>query len=84
MITGYFYVYGSYLFLFLIAIYIGGCVSKLDVGEVYSFSSLYGLFLVINVPRWFAYNPIGIFKYSLYGVIYVIIMMNYHRASRKK
>lgn len=83
LITGYFYVYGSYLFIFLIAIYIGFCVSKLDVGEVYSFSSLYGLLLVTNVPRWFAYNPIGIFKYSLCGAIYITVMIYYHKAGRK-
>jgi len=72
LISGFFYVYGSYLGVILIALYLSYFLSNLGNSSKRIFVQLYILFLIITLPRWFAYNPIGIIKY-LYMVLPLFI-----------
>ncbi|WP_291587140.1 hypothetical protein [Bacteroides sp.] len=72
LVSAYFYVIGSWVGVFFIAFFLAHFLSRMGNrhGEN-RFVQVYIFFLVATLPRWFAYNPILIFKFSLYGVIMV-------------
>lgn len=82
LITAYFYFYASYIGVIFIAIYMAISLSVKRGNIALKYNNLYLMFLFITLPRWFAYNPISIFKMSLYGVFIIkfidYLYMKYH------
>lgn len=78
LITAFSYAYGSYIGVFVMGVFI----AKLFSNSLISFEakknslfSLYVFFVFISMPRWFAYNPLLLFKFSFLGAIYIYILL---------
>ncbi|KAA6340157.1 hypothetical protein EZS27_011954 [termite gut metagenome] len=79
LITGYFYIYFSYIGVFFIAFFLSKVLSDYRKFNTSSFYCIYTYMIVCTIPRWFAYDPITMFKLSLYGAIisYFFICIDY-------
>jgi len=64
-----FYLFMSYIGVILIAFYIAKVMKSLIIKNNFDFWNIYCLFVFITLPRWYAYNPIVMFKLSLYGAL---------------
>lgn len=69
LISSYFYVFGSFPAVILIAMFLAYFFSQTGNNNKKLLMQLYIIFLVITLPRWFAYNPIAIIKLSVYGAL---------------
>lgn len=83
LISAYFYVFGSWIGVFSIALFIARILSKVGLKEKNRFIQIYIFFLITTLPRWFAYNPISIFKLSLYGVFITLFFYGCHCTWKK-
>ncbi len=69
LISGYFYVFGSYIGVILIALFLSYNLSKIGNVNKHLLIQFYLIFLIITLPRWFGYNPVAIIKLSVYGAL---------------
>ena len=69
LISTFFYAWGGYLGIILIALFISTCLNKSNKDKVSPYWKFYSILLVATLPRWFAYYPIFLFKFCLYGVV---------------
>lgn len=81
LVSGYFYVFSSFIGVILIAFFISKILSEIGNRQYLlkdDFLSIYMLFILLTLPRWFAYSPITLFKLSFYGAIltYFFIFMD--------
>lgn len=83
LISAYFYVIGSWMGVYFIALFLASLLSKLGLNRKNRFIQIYIFFLIATLPRWFAYNPISIFKLSLYGVFITLFFYGCHCTWRK-
>ncbi|MCQ6558897.1 hypothetical protein [Paenibacillus mendelii] len=68
LISAYFYVWLSYIGVVLIAVFLAWIINKLYITKNPYFL-FYIIMVVVTFPRWFAYDPITLFKLTSYGVI---------------
>lgn len=83
LFSSYFYVYGSYFGVFIVAMYIAKILNNTTNVKPYSFTHIFGILVFTTTPRWFAYNPITFFKLSLLGsiLIYFLFLFFIHKKS---
>ena len=85
LISGYFYVYLSYFGVVLIAIWIARVLSKVAKSHENSIIYIYAIYVITTYPRWFAYNPIVLFKLTFWGVVFTsLINYLYHHLNDEK
>ncbi|MFC5652893.1 hypothetical protein ACFPYJ_28070 [Paenibacillus solisilvae] len=68
LISIYFYVWLSYLGIVLIALILAFLVNKLYKTNN-QYAVIYFVMFICTVPRWFAYDPITLFKLSSYAIV---------------
>lgn len=79
LIFGYFYVWFSYAGVIFIAFYISWIWKKLTT--TYRQNVLiYGILAFSSIGGWYAYTPITLFKYCLWGMIYMALLSLVHKA----
>ena len=69
-----FFIYGGYIGVVMIAYIIAKIVNSYK-GKEYSFFSIYSIFVLVTIFRWYAYSPIVLFKLCLYGAIFNIFLL---------
>lgn len=74
LISGYFYVYFSYIGVALIAFWLAKILSKVAKLHGSSIIYIYTIYAITTFPRWFAYNPIVLFKLTFWGVLFTSLM----------
>lgn len=76
LISTFFYVYLSYGGVVLIGVFIGKLfsITSNSYHTKGKFIHFYVFFVLVTMPRWFAYNPISLFKMALYGAIYILLL----------
>ena len=72
LIPTFFYTWGGYFGIVLIALFISTCLNRSNRANFSPYWRFYSILLVAMIPRWFAYYPIHLFKYCLYGTIIFI------------
>lgn len=79
LISVYFYLYGGYIGVFFISFIVSKLLNAFK-SRTNNFFSIYSLFLIVTIFRWYAYNPIVMFKLCFYGSIFVgfLILLNKH------
>lgn len=78
--TGFLYVYGSYILIILVSMFIAKIVTKMYSKErFYSFASVYSVFVCTTCPRWIGYNVVALCKYCIIGAIVISLLMYYHK-----
>lgn len=65
LISAYFYTWLSYPGVILIGLFISTILNKAYISKN-NYLTLYSIMVFITFPRWFAYNPITMFKLSIY------------------
>lgn len=69
LISCFFYAWGGYLGIMLIAIFLAYSFNHSNNEKSSVYWRYYGILLVAMTPRWFSYYPIQIFKFCIYGVV---------------
>lgn len=67
----------------IIAYFLGYSFRKFQFGYGSKFFKFWIILTIISVPRWYAYYPIAIFKFALYGAVFYVLMNFIFRANRK-
>ena len=79
LIFGYFYVWFSYAGVVFIAYYVSWIWKKLTT--TYRQNVLiYGILAFSSIGGWYAYTPITLFKYCLWGMVYMALLSLIHKA----
>lgn len=65
-----FFMFGGVFGLVLLAWFVGRCLSGLKHIKA-DFKSFYIFLLVITIPRWFAYYPIQLIKFCIFGAMII-------------
>lgn len=68
--------------VFLCGIIIGRIIWRFLTGSCNQYMYYYGVLLMSTVPRWYAYYPIGLIKYCIYGVIFLYLINLVYRSTR--
>lgn len=80
----YFYVYFSYLGIITLSLLISKAINIFNRIDKLSPLFFYSFFLIITLPRWFAYNPIFLIKYCIIGAFYLYFNIKYNSVSLNK
>lgn len=80
----YFFIYLSYVGILLLAIIFVKAIYGFTNKKINSFVYFYGLLVIISVPRWYAYYPIGLIKFCLIGAIYLFLLTRLNRLLKKE
>lgn len=82
LISAYFYVFLSYIGVFLIGYYIAKIFSIKYSGKLH-FPQIYYVLALTTVPRWFAYTPLTLFKMVLWGTILIWFSVYFVKKQQK-
>lgn len=74
LISTYFYIWGGYLGIIFLALVLSKLYNLGNKNNSSFYMRFYVVLLLAMAPRWFAYYPIQIIKYCLYGVIIAYIL----------
>ena len=74
LISSFVYCWGGIIGILLSAMFIGKSLSKLFHSKSI-YWNFYAILILITTPRWFAYYPISIIKYAVYGV-FIFFLIN--------
>lgn len=83
LVSAYFYVFGGFFAVAGAAVYIGRFLSPPLHGK-YTIRFFYFVMVAFTFPRWFAYNPIILFKLCFYGVIVFIFYRLVDRTMKRR
>ena len=79
LIFGYFYVWFSYAGILFIAFYISWLWRKLTT-TVKQPLLVYGILAFSSIGGWYAYTPVTLFKYCLWGMVYFFVISRVYKA----
>lgn len=79
----YFYVFGGLLGVFLFSFFVAKIFSKTDFRGSAAVN-VYVVLLVMTIPRWFAYYPLHLIKFCVWGVLvfYIVESVNFTMKKR--
>lgn len=80
----YFYVWFSWFGAFLLGFWIAKTSSWLNKPDISIFKFLYALFVVICVPRWLAYYPIQLIKFTIIVPVIYKLLYNFLNTSKNE
>lgn len=71
----YFFVFLSYPGVLLFGYFVARCLSNIN-RPIQEYKQVYLILFVATLSRWFAYYPIQLIKYCLYGVLLYLILVS--------
>lgn len=77
LIAVYFYTWLSYIGPIVSGIFIGFSISTVFKNSSIAIK-IYGLLILVTFPRWYAYNPIFLVKFCIYGVLLYLFFRLIH------
>lgn len=68
-----FYMFGGFIGVFLLAMFVGKTINRLQFLDG-SLLSNYSILLYVMVPRWFVYFPIPLIKFCVIGCLFIYLI----------
>ena len=79
--VSYFYAYGDYLAIGLLALFVAKVFNKRSSKKISM--RIYAMFVVTMIPRWYAYYPVHLIKFCLIGTVLFYLSVKYFNSKQK-